>query len=132
MLGAIRGDTDAVVAPLAAIRRMRGSNATQMRLLASFEQSSSEPGVPDAADLGQPELASITVQRVLAGPPGLSGPVSDFLSEELLKCAEDETVQAYSRRLGEALDPQGEEQAARFAANQQRFVTRWQSVLRLT
>jgi len=126
LVAAIRGDTDAVVAPLAALAPMQGKE--MLRLLATFEAKSSFPGVPDAETLGQPELASIKVTRVLAAPPGLPRSICRMLSATLLKCAEDGAVRNYADRLGEKLNPLGAEQTAAFVVEQQRFYDRWRSI----
>lgn len=127
VMGAIRGDTDAVVTPLAKIESMRG--IAMLRLLASFEAKSSFSGVPDATSLGLPDLASITVKRVLAAPPGLADPIRRKLSEALLQCAHDEAVRNYAHAIGEKMNPVGAEQTTAFVFEQQKFLDRWQSVI---
>src|SRR5580658_7431258 len=57
VVGAIRGDGDAVIAPVTSTRPMQQSRT--IRILATFEPHSSFPGVPDAATLGKPELRRI-------------------------------------------------------------------------
>lgn len=126
LIAAIRGDTDAVVAPLAAITPMRGEG--MLRLLVSFESKSSYSDVLDATRLGQPDLASIKVTRVLAAPPGLSPAIKRTLSDALLECSAEQAVRDYAARLGEKMNPRGPEETAAFVAQQQKFFDRWRAV----
>jgi tripartite-type tricarboxylate transporter receptor subunit TctC len=126
VIGALRGDTDAVVTPLSVIHRMQAGG--QLRALATFEERSSFPGVPDATALGRPELAAITVERVLAAPPGLTTPIRDVLSQALVACANDRDVQEYARRIGERIVPREAAETATLVSGKQAFFRRWQSV----
>src|SRR5215472_7224624 len=75
VVAAIRGDSDAVIAAIpTTLRFMRGGT---IRVLASFETHSSFPGVPDATALGQPDLDNISVERVIAGPPGIPADIQN-------------------------------------------------------
>src|SRR5258708_2465093 len=53
VVGAIRGDGDAVITALPVLRRMAAGKT--LRILATFEEKSTVPGASDAAALGHPE-----------------------------------------------------------------------------
>ena len=127
VVGALRGDTDAVVTPLSVIHRMQAGG--QLRVLVTFENRSSFPGVPDATALGRPELAAITVERVLAGPPSLAPSVRDLLSQALVACADDRDVQDYARRIGERIVPRKATETEQLVTRKRAFFQRWQSVI---
>src|SRR5258708_2791862 len=87
VVAAIRGDSDAVIAAIpTASRFVRGNS---IRVLATFEAHSSFPGVPDATALGQPQLDNISVERVVAAPPGLPADIQSPLSAALTKALAD-------------------------------------------
>src|SRR5258706_11127865 len=70
VVAAIRGDSDAVIAAIpTTLRFVRGGT---IPLLASFVSHFSLPGIPDATALGQPEPDNISVERLIAAPPGLA------------------------------------------------------------
>jgi tripartite-type tricarboxylate transporter receptor subunit TctC len=125
--GLIRGDADLVVAGISVIRRMSQGNT--LRLLASFEEHSSTPGVPDATTLGLPELAELTALRVIAGPPGLPRDIQTRLSEMLLAALQTPSVIAFAARNGDTLDPLAADATQELVLSQQRFFNRWRSVL---
>jgi hypothetical protein len=87
VVGAIRGDGDAVIAPVTSIRPMQQSRT--VRILATFEPHSSFPGVPDATTLGKPELSRILLDRLVGAPPGLSTGIKNILSAAFAKSMAD-------------------------------------------
>jgi tripartite-type tricarboxylate transporter receptor subunit TctC len=125
--GAIRGDADAVVAGLSVIRRMQRGKT--LRLLASFEEHSSFPGIPDATTLGLPDLAELTALRVIAAPPGLPAEIEGELADALLSALTSPQVRAFAARNGDELDPRPPEATRALVQSQQRFFARWQSAL---
>src|SRR6185312_1615299 len=95
VVAAIRGDSDAVIAAIpTTLRFVRGGT---VRVLASFESHSSIPGVPDATTLGQPELDHITVERLVAAPPGLPPDIQAILATALAKALADPIVVKWAK-----------------------------------
>lgn len=125
--GAIRGDADAVVAGLSVVRRMERGKT--LRLLASFEERSSRPGIPDATTLGLPDLAELTALRVIAGPPSLPAGIETQLSAVLTRALANPAVLAFAARNGDEMDPRSTEQTRALVLSQQRFFARWQGAL---
>ncbi|MBL8551709.1 MAG: hypothetical protein JNJ73_17105 [Hyphomonadaceae bacterium] len=99
VFGAVRGDTDAVVTPVATLQRL----ARWVRPLATFEETSSLPGVPDARDVGRLELTQITVMRVIAAPPDLPAPIAETLGRVLAEAASDRELKTQMTKFGETL-----------------------------
>lgn len=95
VVAAIRGDSDAVIAAIpTASRFVHGGT---IRVLASFETHSSFMGAPDATGLGQPELDNISVDRVIAAPPGLPADIQNTLSAALAKALADPVVVKWAK-----------------------------------
>jgi len=121
--GAMRGDSDAVIAALSSIRRLQDGGA--LRVLASFELESTFPNVPGARELGQPDLAMITAERVIAGPPGMTDELRATLSHAIVQAASDPNVANWANRIGERLNPRDGEAATALVEEMRAFFDRW-------
>lgn len=127
VVAAIRGDGDAVITALPLLRRMAAGKT--LRILATFEAQSTVPGVPDARALGQPELAQLAVERLVAGPPGLPDEVKATLAGALSNAMKAPQLAAWAKTADADLSPATPEQAAAILHEQAAFVRKWQSVL---
>lgn len=128
VVAAIRGDGDAVITALPVLRRLAAGQA--LRIVASFEARSTVPGVPDAQALGQPELANIALERLVAGPPGLPEDVKQTLAAALAKALQDPQMAAWAKTADADLSPATPEQAATVLSDQSNFMRKWQPVLK--
>jgi tripartite-type tricarboxylate transporter receptor subunit TctC len=127
VVAAIRGDSDAVFATVPTMLRfVRGGT---VRVLASFETHSSIPGVPDATTLGQPELDNITVERLVAAPPGLPPDIQNILSTALAKALADPIVVKWAKENDLLMRARTPQQAADLVAQQRAFFDKWKKYL---
>ena len=127
VVAAIRGDSDAVIAAIpTALRFVRGG---QTRVLATFEAHSSFPGVPDATALGQPELDNISVERVVAGPPGMPADIQNALSAALAKALADPIVVKWAKENDLLMRSRTPQSAAQLVAEQRVFFDKWKKYL---
>lgn len=126
-LAAIRGDGDAVVTTLALLQRLRAGG--DLRILASFEPHSSVPGAEDATTLRQPELALITLERLIAAPPGLPVNLKTVLADALWKALGDPQVVDWAKKADINLGRETPAQAAATLADQAKFFAKWKQVL---
>ncbi|MBV8534281.1 MAG: hypothetical protein JO128_01740 [Alphaproteobacteria bacterium] len=127
VVAAIRGDGDAVITALPLLRRMAAGNT--LRIVASFEAQSTVPGVPDAQALGQPELGRLAVERLVAGPPGLSDDIKTTLAKALSDAMTVPQLAAWAKTADADLSPATPEEAAAILREQTAFVRKWQGVL---
>jgi tripartite-type tricarboxylate transporter receptor subunit TctC len=127
VVAAIRGDGDAAVASLTGLSQFLASGL--IRVLATFETKGSLPGVPDATALGVPELADIVQLRPVAGPPGLTAPLAQTLSDGLVQALWDPAVVAWASRNSANLQPDGAAATRLLLEQQARFITRWKDYL---
>jgi putative tricarboxylic transport membrane protein len=127
VVAAIRGDSDAVIAAIpTAMRFVRGG---QVRVLASFEAKSSIPGVPDATALGQPELDNISVERLIAAPPGVPPEIVTTLSASLAKALADPAVVAWAKQNDLVMKSHTTQETVAILKQQQAFFDRWKKYL---
>jgi putative tricarboxylic transport membrane protein len=127
VMGAVRGDGDAVITVLPTLRRMAAGGA--LRILATFEQKSSIAGAADASTLGQPELAQITLQRLIAAPPALPAEIKQSLAAALSQALADADVQNWAQKADAGLAPETPDEATATLNAQIAFYNKWKPVL---
>jgi len=127
IVAAIRGDGDAAIAANSSLRRYQGEGG--IRIIATFERESTLPGVPDATALGQPELAQITIERMVGGPPGLPAEIRTLLTSALDQAVRDPEVVAWAESIGVPWAPNPPGQADRIFREQAAFFEKWKTVL---
>ena len=123
VIGAIRGDGDAVIASLNAIRPFE--KAKTIRVLATFEPHGSFPGVPDAAALHRPELSKILLERMVAAPPGLPAGIKSILAAALHKSLADPKAVSLAKKLDVELVANSPEQTAERIQQSAAFFDTW-------
>ena len=127
VVAAIRGDSDAVIAAIpTTLRFVRGGT---VRVLASFETKSSFPGVPDATALGQPELDNISVERVVAGPPGMPADIQNTLSMALGKALADPVVVKWAKENDLVMRSRTPQETTALVAEQRKFFDKFKNYL---
>jgi putative tricarboxylic transport membrane protein len=128
VMGAVRGDGDAVVTVIPTLRRMAAGNT--LRILATFEEHSSVPGAADATTLGAPELTRISLQRLIAGPPGMPADIKAALADALTKALADPMVVAWAKKTDAGLAPETPDQAVATLHDQIAFYAKWKPYLK--
>lgn len=127
IVAAIRGDGDAAIAANSSLRRYQGEGG--IRIIATFERESTLPGVPDAMALGQPELAQITIERMVGGPPGLPEEIRTLLTGALDEAVRDPEIVSWAESIGVPWAPNPPGQADRIFREQAAFFEKWKTVL---
>ena len=124
---AVRGDGDAVITNLPLLERFEAGQS--LRVIATFTKASVQPNVPDAATLGEPQLADIMVERMVAAPPNLPAEVKKTLVVAIGKAMNDETVLALSQKAGLGLALQTPDDVAADLRSQAGFFAKWKKYL---
>lgn len=127
VVAAIRGDGDAVITALPLLRRLAAGKA--LRILATFEAKSTVPGVPDATALGQPELAQLVIERLVAAPPGLPADIKTTLATALTTAMQAPAVAAWAKTADADLSPATPDQAVTALHDQSAFIRKWRGAL---
>jgi tripartite-type tricarboxylate transporter receptor subunit TctC len=101
----------------------------ELRILADFEDHATVPGAADATSLGQPELASIVLERLIGGPPGMAPDVVAVLADALGKAVADPATKAWAEKSGSELTWDPPARAQQILADQAKFYQKWKKYL---
>jgi tripartite-type tricarboxylate transporter receptor subunit TctC len=124
---AVRGDGDAVITNLPILSRFEASQS--LRLIAAFTTGGTRHDIPDAAALGQPQLADLLVERMVGAPPNLPPDIKKILVEAIDKAVNDPAVAALSEKAGMGLALQSPDEVVADIRNQATFFAKWKKFL---
>ncbi|HUZ74160.1 MAG TPA: tripartite tricarboxylate transporter substrate-binding protein [Stellaceae bacterium] len=130
LVAVMRGDGDAAILTLPAVSQMVAGKL--IRVVATFEKTSSIKGAEDATTLNKPDLAQIIELRPVAGPAHLAPDVTATLSAALIKAMHDPGVTGWAQKAGATLDPLSAEETTRLMHEQSAFIKRWAGLLSQT
>ncbi|MFT7106030.1 MAG: tripartite-type tricarboxylate transporter receptor subunit TctC [Yoonia sp.] len=101
MIAVISGEVNATIKPITSLTKYLGGGGTgDLKLILTLTADEAVPGVPTATDIGHPELAKFTLNRVIGGPPGMSAEVVSALEEGLRAASEDPAVTTWAEGAG--------------------------------
>ena len=124
---AVRGDGDGVITNLPILSRFEASQS--LRLIAAFTAGGTRHDIPDAASLGQPQLADLLVERMVGAPPNLPADIKKILVEALDRAVTDPAVVSLSEAAGLGFALQSPDQVAADIRSQANFFTKWRKYL---
>ena len=124
---AVRGDGDAVITNLPLLSRFEASKS--LRLIATFTTGGTRHDIPDAAALGEPQLADLLVERMVGAPPNLPADIKKVLVDAIDKAVNDPTVVSLTEAAGIGLALQSPDEVAADVHSQANFFTKWKKYL---
>lgn len=127
ILAVVRGDGDVALGPSNSLARYTESG--DLRVLASFERSSSFPDAQTAATLGQPDLNRLNLQRMLGAPPDLNDEARTVLVDALARALADPDLAAWAESTGLPLAPLSAQDAAANFADQRSLYEEYKDIL---
>ena len=122
-LAVMRGEADAAMGIDLTIQRHIESG--ELKRLLAFQPKSARgvpAGVPSVDDIGHPELASLSLYRMLAAPPGLPDDVRTRLTDAVQKALNDPELRRWSEATSSPIDPGGPAEARRLYEEQKAFM----------
>jgi tripartite-type tricarboxylate transporter receptor subunit TctC len=130
-LAIIRGEADAGLGIDVAIRRHLASG--DLRQLVWFAKKGARgmpTGVATADDVGHPELANLSLNRVFAAPPGLPDTVRTRLVEAVQKALKDPEFAAWAAKANFPLDIGTPEETRKLYSDQRMFLAHYRHLLK--
>jgi len=126
-VGLIRGDGNVALAPVSsALKYMESGDLLPLAITGT---ESALEGVPTFAELGYPDLASLGVQRSIAGPPGIEPKLLNTLREAFLRAVADPGFIEVAKNAGLDLRPLGGAAAAKDVERDFTFYARFKTNL---
>jgi len=130
-LAIIRGEADAGLGiDVAIARHLRSGDLRQLLWFARKGARGTPAGVPTADDIGHPELANLSLNRVFAAPPGLPEAVRSRLVDTVQKALNDPELAAWAAKANFPLDKGTPEETRRLYAEQRAFLTKYRRMLK--
>jgi tripartite-type tricarboxylate transporter receptor subunit TctC len=101
MIAVMRGEVDATLKPIGSLAKYVESG--DLRYIFTLTDDTVIEGVESAGDIGHPELAKFTINRVVGGPPNMPGDVVEMLSNALREATKSASVQEWASGAGVSL-----------------------------
>ena len=130
-LAIIRGEADAGLGiDVAIARHVASGDLRQLVWFAKKGARGTPPGVATADDVGHPELANLSLNRVFAAPPGLPEMVRNRLVDVVQKALKDPELAAWAAKSNFPLDVGTPEQTRKLYTDQRVFLTSYRHLLK--
>jgi tripartite-type tricarboxylate transporter receptor subunit TctC len=130
-LAIIRGEADAGLGiDVAIARHLKSGDLRQLVWFAKRGARGTPDGVATADDVGHPELANLSLNRVFAAPPGLPDTVRTRLVEAVQKALNDPELAAWATKTNFPLDLGTPEETRRLYSQQRVFLTKYRQMLK--
>jgi tripartite-type tricarboxylate transporter receptor subunit TctC len=130
-LAIIRGEADAGLGiDVAIARHLASGDLRQLVWFAKKGARGTPGGVATADDVGHPELANLSLNRVFAAPPGLPELVRMRLIDTVQKALKDPELAAWATKTNFPLDVGTPEQTRKLYTDQRVFLTSYRHLLK--
>lgn len=108
MIAVISGEVDATIKPITSLARyLEGTGSGDLKLILTLTEDEAVPGVASATDIGHPEIAQFTLNRVIGAPPGTPADVVAALEAGFAAAIQSDSVTAWAEGAGVELDFMG-------------------------
>lgn len=107
MIAVMRGEVDASLKPVASLARYTEGGSGDLRLILTYSMEEIVPGVPTVADIGYPELAKFTINRVVGAPPGVPAEIVAKLEDGFRAAIESDSITGWAGSAGVDLNFMG-------------------------
>ena len=127
MIAVMRGEVDATLKPISSLNKYVKSG--DLKYIFTLTKEPAIKGVQDAADIGHPELAKFTINRVVGGPPGMSPAVVKTLADGLKQASESKQVQDWAKSSGADIVFKGPEETQQMMQDLSSFYGKYKTLL---
>jgi tripartite-type tricarboxylate transporter receptor subunit TctC len=103
IVAVMRGEVDASIRPIGSLTRYVETG--DLKMIMTLEDEPSVEGVQAAGEIDQPEVANLSLERMIGGPPGMPDDLREKLSTALVNAANSEQVQKWAEETGNGVTP---------------------------
>lgn len=129
MIAVMRGEVDASLKPIASLAKYTEGGSGDLRLILTYSDKPLVDGIPTVADIGYPQLAKFTINRVVGGPPGMPADVVEKLEAGFKTAIESGAVTDWAGSTGVVLDFKGAAETKAMMDDLSTFYTQYKSLL---
>jgi tripartite-type tricarboxylate transporter receptor subunit TctC len=113
IVAVMRGEVAASIRPIGSLEKYVETG--DLKMILTLEKEPSVEGVQAAGEIGEDEVASLSLERMIGAPPGLPDDLREKLSTALVNAANSEEVQQWAEQTGNDVTPTGaDETQARY------------------
>ena len=127
MIAVMRGEVDATLKPIGSLSKYVESG--DLRIIATLSDEEILAGVPTTTELGFPDLAKFTINRVIGVPPGVPADIVAKLAEALRNAQGDENVKSWAKKAKTDLTFKDAAQTAEMMNNLSEFYANYKEML---
>lgn len=127
MIAVMRGEVDATLKPITSLAKYVESG--DLRYILTLTKDEVVGGVQSATEIGHPEIAKFTINRVVGGPPGMPADVVAKLSAALKAAAESAEVKDWASGTGTTLSYLPADQTAAMMSDLSTFYAQYKDLL---
>ncbi|MCJ7807083.1 MAG: tripartite tricarboxylate transporter substrate binding protein, partial [Clostridia bacterium] len=98
IVAVMRGDAQVTTFPVTSLNKFFESGDLKPIFILDTERSKLIPNTPTTVELGKPNLASLKLNRMIGGPPGIPQDRVKILEEALIKAENDPELMKWSRK----------------------------------
>jgi tripartite-type tricarboxylate transporter receptor subunit TctC len=98
IVAVMRGDAQVTTFPVTSLNKFFESGDLKPIFILDTERSNLIPNTPTTAELGKPNLASLKLNRMIGGPPGIPQDRVKILEEALIKAENDPELMKWSKK----------------------------------
>lgn len=127
MIAVMRGEVDATLKPVGSLAKYVASG--DLRMILTLTNDTVLEGVENTTELGYPELAKFTINRVVGGPPGMPADVVAKLSEAFRTASESASVQEWGSKTSTSLNYMDAAQTTEMMGELSTFYAKYKGLL---
>lgn len=96
MIAVMRGEVDATLKPVSSLNKYTSSG--DLRIIVTLSNEELVAGVDNTGDLGYPQLANFTINRVVGAPPNLPEDVKQKLAAGIKAATESDAIKEWAAK----------------------------------
>lgn len=127
MIAVMRGEVDATLKPIGSLSKYVESG--DLRMILTLTEGTVLEGIQSATDIGHPEIAKFTINRVVGGPKDMPADVVAKLAEAFKSASESAAVLEWASGTGTSLNYMTPEETSAMMSDLSSFYVQYKGLL---